>query len=160
MNAIKSASVVVCACCIVCSIIGLISPSGTMKKTVNLILGAFLICSMIIPLVGLSSALMTDFSVSDDFNVDTYPYNNDENYEQLILNETAENLVTAANDLLVGEGITAENIEISIKKSENNSIYISAINIYITKEDEYKAEKIKNIITRNMSKEPVIIVND
>lgn len=159
MNALKSASVVVCVCCIVCSIIGLISPQGTMRKILNLILGAFLICSMLIPLIGLSATFSKDLFVDNEFdNADLS--SSEQAYEQLVLNQTADNLVEAANDLLLSENIAAQNIEVGIKKSENNSIYISTINIYISDDDKYKTEKIKNIIARNMSKEPVIIINE
>ena len=130
-----------------------------MRKILNLILGAFLICSMLIPLIGLSATFSKDLFVDNEFdNVDLS--SSEQAYEQLVLNQTADNLVNAANDLLLSENIAAQNIEIGIKKSENNSIYISTINIYISDDDKYKTEKIKNIIARNMSKEPVIIINE
>jgi hypothetical protein len=81
-------------------------------------------------------------------------------YEEEVLNKTAENLVVVANDLLISENIVAENIEVAIKKSDNNSIYISTINIYINETNSVKTETIKRIIERNMSKEPVVIVNE
>lgn len=157
MNALKSASVIACVCCIACSIISLIAPLGRMKKTVNLILGLFMICSMIVPVVGLFS------TEKPKVNIDDYAYesgNYEYDYEELVLNETADNLVRAANDLLLAENITVDNIEIGIKKSDNNSIYISRIIIYINKEFETKVDKIKNVISINMSKEPVVIVSE
>ena len=101
---------------------------------------------MLIPLIGLSATFSKDLFVDNEFdNVDLS--SSEQAYEQLVLNQTADNLVNAANDLLLSENIAAQNIEIGIKKSENNSIYISTINIYISDDD-------------NMSKEPVIIINE
>lgn len=157
MNALRSASVIACVCCIACSVVSLIAPLGRLRKTVNLILGLFLICSMLIPFAGLFT---TDIP---DFNIDEQYYDasiSEKEYEKLILNATADNLVVAANDLLISENITAENIEIGIKKSDNNSIYISRIYIYISKDSESKIDDIKRIISTNMSKEPVVIVSE
>ena len=112
---------------------------------------------MLIPFAGLFT---TDIP---DFNIDEQYYDasiSEKEYEKLILNATADNLVVAANDLLISENITAENIEIGIKKSDNNSIYISRIYIYISKDSESKIDDIKRIISTNMSKEPVVIVSE
>lgn len=158
MSSLKSFAVTVCVCCIACSIIGIIAPSGRMKKILNLVLGAFLAVSMIIPFIGLSDSFSKDmyFETSEFLSADI----DEKEYEKLVLNKTADNLVLAANDLLLSEDIKVDNIEIGIKKSDTNSIYISKINIYISDKEKDKAEKIKSIITRNMSKEPVIIISE
>lgn len=158
MSSLKAVAVTVCVCCIACSIIGIIAPNGRMKKILNLVLGAFLTVSMIIPLIGLSSSFSKDMYV--DTSEFVSPDIDEKEYEKMILNKTADNLVLAANYLLLSEDVTVDNIEIGIKKSDTNSIYISKINIYINDVDKDKAEQIKSIITRNMSKEPVIIISD
>lgn len=157
MNALKLTSIIACVCCIACSIISLIAPLGRMKKTVNLVLGLFWICSMLVPVVGLLS------TENPEINIDDYVYDSsysEADYEKLVLNETADNLVIATNNLLLAENIAVENIEIGIKKSDTNSIYISRINIYINNDLESEVEKIKRIISTNMSKEPVVIVSE
>lgn len=155
MNALKSASMIACVCCIACSVVSLITPMGRMRKTVNLILGLFIICSMLIPVVGLVTTKETEFSLEESVFENM---NSEEEYEKLVLNETADNLVKAANDLLLSENIEAENISIGIKRTESDSIYISRINIYINKDYENMVEDIKRIISINMSKEPVVII--
>lgn len=155
MNALKSASMIACVCCVACSVVSLITPMGRMRKTVNLILGLFIICSMLIPVVGLVTTKETEFSIEESVFENM---NSEEEYEKLVLNETADNLVKAANDLLLSENIEAENISIGIKRTESDSIYISRINIYINKDYENMVEDIKRIISINMSKEPVVII--
>ena len=158
MNTLSGISVTACACCIACSVLSLLFPDGVMKKTLNLVMGAFLICSMLIPIIGSVQTM------SFDYESDTESVSVDEDYsriyEEEVLTQTAKNLVIVANDLLKSEGITPENIEVGIKKSDNNSIYISTIHIYINETDADKTENIKRIIERNMSKEPVVIVNE
>ena len=157
MNTLSGISITACSCCIACSVLSLLFPDGVMKKTLNLVMGAFLICSMLIPIIGSVQTM------SFDYESDTESVSVDEDYsriyEEEVLTQTAKNLVIVANDLLKSEGITPENIEVGIKKSDNNSIYISTIHIYINETDSDKTENIKRIIERNMSKEPVVIVN-
>ena len=121
-------------------------------------MGMFLLCSMAVPVVGLFSASTYEFKV-DDYNIE-YKSEDSSDYEKLVLNQTADNLVVAANDLLIANEIEADNIKVSIKKADNNSIYISSIYIYISKEYESKTEEIKSIIGSNMAKEPVVIVSE
>ena len=129
-----------------------------MKKTLNLILGMFLLCSMVVPLIGLFSttSYQLDF---DEYSMDVKQDSNSD-YESLVLTQTADNLVIAANDLLLSRYIEADNIRVGLKKTDDNSIYISSIYIYINKDYEDKAEEIKRIIGSNMSKEPVIIISE
>ena len=158
MNALRSASVVLCVCCVATSVISVLIPSGRMKKIINLVLGLFLICSMIIPIFGFIS------TASSDFNIEENPLNistpDEYLYEKEVLKRTADNLVLVANDMLSNENIECENIEIGLKKSDNNSIYISCINIYISNDMIEKTEDIKKIIRINMMKEPVVIVGE
>lgn len=129
-----------------------------MKKTLNLILGMFLLCSMVVPLIGLFSttSYQLDF---DEYSMDVKQDSNSD-YESLVLTQTADNLVIAANDLLLSRDIEADNIRVGLKKTDDNSIYISSIYIYINKDYEDEAEEIKRIIGSNMSKEPVIIISE
>ncbi|MBQ7133736.1 MAG: stage III sporulation protein AF [Ruminococcus sp.] len=157
MNALRSMSVIACVCCIACSLISIIAPLGKMRKIVNLVLGLFIICSMLIPLVGLFTTDIPDLNLEEQYSDLSL---NEKEYEKLILNETADNLVVAANELLLSENIQVDNIEIGIKKTDNNSIYISRINIYISKDLDSRADEIKRIISTNMSKEPVVIVSE
>lgn len=158
MTALKSCAVIACVCSIACSIVSIIAPSGRMKKTINLVLGMFLLCSMAVPVIGLFSVSSYEFD-ADEYIVESQSVDNFE-YEKIVLTTTAENLVKAANELLLSNDIKVENIEIGIKKSEDNSIYISSIYIYISKDLEYKTEEIKRIIGSNMSKEPVVIISE
>ena len=113
---------------------------------------------MIIPIIGLFDSFSADFEL--DESVAQYSDNTDNAYNQLVLSKTADNLVLAADNLLKNEGITADNIELALKKTDNDSIYISSVVIYISEQYSHRAQEITKIIASNMSKEPVIIVNE
>ena len=133
-------------------------PFTVTKKTVSFVMGAFMICSMLIPLIGAITSFSVDYEGSDE--IIDYNDNFDAQLEKEVLDKTAENLVIVTNDLLTSIGITPQDIKISIGKSDNNSIYISSIYIYITEQDSERSDYIKNHIARNMSMEPVVIVNE
>lgn len=154
MTTLESASMVICVCCIICSILSLIAPLGKMKKISGLVFGAFIIASMIMPIKGLCDSFSTDYGFFEQ-DIEVYDIS-DSDYDETVLKHTADNLVNAADNLLKNENIYASNIELSLKKTDNNSIYISYINIYITKDYLNRVQDIKNIIGTNMSKEPVI----
>ena len=158
MSALNTSAVTACVCCIACSVLSMLFPLSVTKKTVSLVMGAFMICSMLIPLIGVISSFKADYEDSDE--IVEYDVNYEAQFEKEVLTQTAENLVIVTNDLLSSEGIAPEDIKISIGKSDNNSIYISSIYIYITEQDREKTDYIKNLISRNMSKEPVVIVNE
>lgn len=157
MSSIQSASIIACICCIACSFISLVVPFGRMRKTVNLVLGLFVLCSMLIPIIGAFSTEKITFDI-DESTYTCSDYSTE--YEKDVLNKTADNLVVAANNLLSQENINVDNIAVGIKKSASGSIYISRINIYINKSLESDVDKIKSIISINMSKEPVVIVSE
>lgn len=157
MTSLNTAAVSICICCVICSILSLIFPNGTTEKIMNLLLGAFLVCSMLIPML----TFISSFSIESDVVENSFEYKDDYySYEKEVLSTTAKNLVVVTNDFLASENISANDIKISIKKSENNSIYISSIYIYISDEYKGRIDEIKRIVLRNMSKEPVVIVNE
>ena len=158
MTALYNTSVIVCVCCVVCSMLSMLAPFGRTKKIINLILGFFLISSMIVPLVSLFTENKFSLSLHSS-SPDSY-YTDEKEYEKMVLKKTADNLVLATNDLLSAENIKPDNIMITLKKSDNNSIYISKINIYISKAYKNRAEDILKIITANMCIEPEIILNE
>ena len=158
IQALKSSSIVISVCCIVCSMLSVIAPMGRMKKTVDIVLSVFLLSSMIIPIV--SVLLIDDTKIEISEQAVDMKQIDEQSYEELVLKQTADNLVDVTANILKTEGIEVENIILSLKKTDKNSIYISKIDIYINKAYEDKINKIKSIISSNMSKEPEIYVNE
>lgn len=155
MNTLNAAAMTLCVCCIVCSLLSMLIPQERTKKALNLVLSLFLICSLILPV----KSLLSDLDIEPDAEDAAVDFSfSQEDYNRVILKQTADNLVLCADDLLKAEGIEAENIRLSLKISEQGSIYVSNIIIYISKETEYRKQDIENIIYRNFSKEPKIII--
>lgn len=157
MDNINTFSVVVIVCCIACSIISLLLPTGRMNKVLSLVLSLFMLCSMIIPLISLVDFFKTDFEyIEPDAKLSSY----DKEYNDLVLKKTADNLVLCADELLRGQGINSSNIVVGLKISDNDSIYVSKIIIYITEEYREHTATITEIISNNFAKKPEIIINE
>ena len=160
MSELKNAGTIICICCVTCSIISLIVPDKRMNKTVNLVLGLFLICSMIIPIKGIVSTIKGEGVILQDYEFEQNVDEDIKDYQKAVMKETADNLVKVTDNLLKNEGIEADNIKLSLKLSDNNSIYVGRIIIYISKKYEDRLNDIEKIVYSNMSKEPEIIINE
>lgn len=146
---------VVCASSLICSLVStFVTDSGT-KKILNLILGTFIVCCMIVP--------VKNAFTSADVNLSQYqPYEelsstNDEAYSKAILTKTKSNLEQALSDILMQNGIAITDSEIILSQTDNNSIIISAISIYISEEYIYSTDKISQITYDNFGIEPSIM---
>ncbi|MBQ6153429.1 MAG: stage III sporulation protein AF [Ruminococcus sp.] len=157
MNTLNTAATTLCVCCIVCSLFSMLIPQERTKKTLNLVLSLFLICSLILPVKTLLSDISVDLEIEDA--VGDYSFTQ-EDYDRMVMKQTADNLVLCADNLLQNEGIKAENIRLSLKISEQGSIYVSNIIIYISEDLENRKQDIEAVIYRNFSKEPKIIVEE
>ena len=157
MNTLNLTAMTLCACCIVCSLLTLLIPQERMKKTLNLVLSLFLLCSLILPVQSLLSNIQMEYDVQE-FDQE-YSFSQEE-YHKAILQKAADNLVLCADNLLRKEGIEADNIRLSLKISEGESIYVSNIIIYISRDTENRKQDIESIIYRNFSKEPKIIIEE
>ena len=160
MSELKSVGTIICICCVACSIISLIVPDKRMNKTVNLVLGLFLICSMIVPIKGIVSTLKGEDMILHDYDFEQNIDEDVKEYQKAVMKETADNLVKVTDNLLKNEDIQADNIKLSLKLSDNNSIYVGRIIIYISKKYEDRLNDIQKIVYSNMSKEPEIIINE
>lgn len=157
MNTLSVAATVLCSCCIICSLLSLLIPQERMKKTLNLVLSLFLICSLILPVKALIADWNTEFEIeeySGDFSF------SEEDYQKAVMKETADQLVRCADHLLQNEEIKADNIRLSLKISQEGSIYVSNIIIYISRDTKDRKQDIESIIYRNFAKEPKIIVEE
>lgn len=128
--------------------------SGT-KKILNLILGAFIICSLIVPVknaVGEISTNIDEYSTSQELTSTS-----DEAYSNEVINLTQQNLEQTLKDMLKQNGIEINRSKIILALSDENSIIISYIGIYISKEYTQYTEQISEIVYDNFTVVPNIM---
>ena len=118
-------------------------------------LGAFIICSLIIPVKNAFA----------DFNLNLSQYESsdellasyDEAYEKQVVNQTKANLEKTLEQILEQNSIKINSCEIILSVKGDNSIIISSISIYISKEYTPYSDNISSITQQNFGVKPNVI---
>lgn len=149
-----SAAISVCACALICSVLSNIVSDGGTKKLVSLIMGAFVICSMISPVSSVISELkgsIPEYDIKNELSSTA-----DQAYSNAVVFQTQKNLEQALSDLLRQNGIEINRCKIILALTENNSIIISSISIYISKDSTQAVDSISEITKDSFSVMPSI----
>ena len=155
MNELLAVTSAICASALICTLVSNFVTDGSTKKIISLVLGAFIICSMIVPIKNavngfseeIAETQISDSAVSTD----------DEAYSREILKQTRKNLESSLKDLLLQNGVEINSCEIILALTDDNSIIISSVRIYISKEYTQYSDLISEITFQNFSVQPNII---
>lgn len=155
MNEILAVTSAICASTLICTLVSNFVTDGSTKKIICLVLGAFIICSMIVPIKNAVNGFSEEIAETDisDLAVST----DDEAYSREILKQTRKNLESALKDLLLQNGVEINSCEIILAVTDDNSIIISSVSIYISKEYTQYSNLISEVTFQNFSVQPNII---
>lgn len=155
MNEILVVTSAICASALICTLVSNFITDGGTKKIISLVLGAFIICSMVVPIKSAVNGFNKEISETKipDAPVST----DDEAYGREILKQTRKNLESALRDLLRQNGVEINSCEIILAVTDDNSIIISSVSIYIYKEYTQYTDLISEITFQNFSVQPNII---
>lgn len=155
MNEILVVTSAICASALICTLVSNFITDGGTKKIISLVLGAFIICSMVVPIKSAVNGFNKEIAETKipDAPVST----DDEAYGREILKQTRKNLESALRDLLLQNGVEINSCEIILSVTDDNSIIISSVSIYIYKEYTQYTELISEITVQNFSVQPNII---
>lgn len=154
MNEISAVTIAICASALICTLVmNFVSDGGT-RKIINIVLGAFVICSMIIPVKNLVTGISN--SPAEITAPEELTSTADEAYSKQIVSQTRANLESAMKSLLQQNNIEISSCEIILSLTDENSIIISSISIYINQEYTQYADTIDEIVFQNFSVHPNI----
>ncbi len=154
MNTVNSTAMILCTCVVACVVIRMLLPDGRTKKTMNLIITAFLIIVMIAPVKNL-------FASAENFTVSTPDEAAImEEYNDKVLTTTEENLKKSLISVLRQNNIYADNVEVSLRTDSENGILIDCIYIYINSDEVKDQSKIVSIVQENYNITPQIIYSE
>lgn len=155
MNEILAVTSAICASALICTLVSNFVTDGSTKKIISLVLGAFIICSMIVPIKNAVNGFSDEIAETDisDLAVST----DDEVYSREILKQTRKNLESALKDLLLQNGVEINSCEIILALTDDDSIIISTVSIYISKEYTQYSDLISEVTFQNFSVQPNII---
>lgn len=155
MKSLFSVVIVICAASLICTLISTFITDGSTKKIVNLVLGAFIVCSLISPVM--SAFLSVDVNLSEYETSDSIISSNDEAYSNEVLKQTQTNLENSAKDILLQNGISINSCKIILANEDENRIIISSVSIYINKENSGHSQRIQEIIKDNFGINPNVV---
>lgn len=155
MNSLFSVVIVICAASLICTLVSTFITDGSTKKIVNLVLGAFIVCSLISPAMSAFSSV--DVNLSEYEPSDSIISSNDEAYSNEILNQTQKNLENSAKDILLQNGLSINSCKIILANEDENRIIISSVSIYINKENSGHIQRIQEIIKDNFGINPNVV---
>ena len=155
MNELLAVTSAISASALICTLVSNFVTDGSTKKIISLVLGAFIICSMIVPIKNAVNGFSEEIAETDisDLAVST----DDEAYSREILKQTRINLESALKDLLLQNGVEINSCEIILAVTDDNSIIISSVSIYISKEYTQYSDLISEVTFQNFSVQPNII---
>lgn len=134
MNSVAVVAAIICVSALVCSFVSIAVPQGSTKKVMNIVLGVFILCTMIIPIKNVVENFSLEISVAD--SAEDLTASADEAYNNAVISETKSILESNLKSVLCQKNINIEDAEINLSVDENGGIYIDSICIYILKKDE------------------------
>lgn len=155
MSGIYSVIITACAAALICSIVSnFISDSGT-KKILNLVLGAFAVCSMLAPI----GSAIADFDpkLEKYQTYDELTATSDEAIQDRLLSETCSQLEQTLASIFEQNGIIPNKTEVILAESADNSIIISQVSIYINQDTVQNTDLITELTMQNFGIVPNII---
>ena len=155
MKELLTVAVVICSSTLICTILSNFITDGSTKKIISLVLGTFIICSLIIPVKNAVNGFNVNVSEHEEQNLQSAT--DDEVYSKEVIKQTKANLEQTLSDFLLQNGVQTKKCEIILSVTEENSIIISSVSIYINKEDIQYTDLISEITMQNFTVMPSII---
>ena len=156
MSALSSIGYLMCAVSIAAAVLSSLVPQKRTRKLLSFVLGLFMLSAA-------AGAVISGTESGDlklpEFSAEDIPAYSEDDMNDAVAQKTADNLVSALNELLLNEGIQADDIKLDLKITDEGRIYVSRVIIYINEAGAGSAAKIRSIVYGNLSKEPEIYVS-
>lgn len=159
MNTIKEWSALLCVTAIICTLIEFLIPPGKIEKTLNMVLGTFMVCAFIMPLSTLKSNLHS--SLENIFsNTPTLSQKNTrENLNNQVFEESKKNIETIVMRYLKNMKIIPEKVEVLMDINKDNCIVMIRCKIYVSKNYENLKDSIISSVEKDLNIKTEVIVN-
>lgn len=132
MEGIKAWACVLCVVAVGCAMLQMLAPKDGLGRIFRLIIAAFFLCCMLAPLLSLRDI--------PQLNLDLLPESVSADLLQQRVNEQLTRqmnaaLLQVANQTLNGYGIEVQKVEVNTDTSENGSIYIKQVILFLDKQN-------------------------
>lgn len=143
-----------CISLVLCALVRMFAPSGATSKILSVVIGMFMLCSMISPVC----SLVKNFNMDEGEVFDERIAKNlAASYDNEVLTRTTNYINEYANSILESISVKPDNIKTVVAVSESKGIYIKEISIYINKTDVQKSDEIVRMLEDSLGCKPQII---
>lgn len=154
-----SESVYICAaslCCtlIICSLLRILSPSGSTQKIMSVVISVFSLCCLASPFYELSKNINT-LNLESEIN-NTYIGKFDTEYDCKVVETTAEYINEYINSLLKSCAVDDSDIETVLSTDNSRGIYIKEVNIYLNGSENINIKEISELVSSAIGVKPNI----
>lgn len=151
MDTVRQWALTVCVCAVVGAIVCMLSPKGTMGKSVKVSVSLFMLIALLSPFTkGI------DFS---DFVVEPLPENNSSDISETITEEMTIALETKITEILARYGIKAESIDIDISIDSENNMTVERLKIFVSDTDSEALENARRAVKDEIGADVIAEVN-
>lgn len=153
MDSIKAWAAALCIAAIVCAVLQMLAPREGTGKVFKLILSAFFLCCLIMPLLKAGSLTRLDISsLPGEVQAELL----DDQVNQQLMRQVQTTVEQLARTTLESSGVEAEKIEVKTDTSEEGSIYIQQVTVTLDKQSKPKALAAREVLEKQLGVSVVI----
>lgn len=155
MSGLATVGVTVCACTVIAALLSHFVTDGGTKRLLYLVMGAFLVCSMLAPVSRAIKGITADLSAVPQQEEECGKAQED--YRAQVLAQTKENLESALRDILAQNGISVLKTEAELALADENRVVISNILVTISSENASDEAEIARITELHFGVRPQVV---
>ena len=156
MGTIKSWSLTICLVSIICTLFEILFPQGKMEKIFQIVLGVFMLCSILVPLKNTFKNINFDAKKTENFIKEQDKLKS--TIEEQLKSATQKNLRPTIEKLLKTHGTKSEKVNIIMDTAPDNCISIKKIEVFLPKGDENKKDAIKKDLEKTLELKIDVVV--
>lgn len=153
MDSIKAWAAALCIAAIVCAVLQMLAPKEGTGRVFKLILSAFFLCCLIMPLLKAGSLSRLDISfLPGEVQAELL----EDRVNQQLVSQVQATVERLTETVLDSSGVKAEKIEVKTDTSEEGSIYIQQVTITLDKQSKPKALAAREVLEKQLGVSVVI----
>lgn len=147
MDGIQGWAAALCVAAIGCALMQMLAPKDGLGRIFKLMLGAFFLCCMGMPLLQMGSITSLDVgSLPSDVTNELLQ----EKVDVQLRRQVESAVVKLAETALANRDVEAEKIAVTMDTSEDGGIYIQQVTIYLDKQNKPKALAVQQVLEQQL----------
>ncbi len=137
MDGVRQWALGICLTVLVNAVVQYLIPSGSMEKMLRLVLGAFVLCGILVPLVQVLPNI--EWEVEDIPAAYEQAGDFTESVDQQVLSQAEQNIRILVAQELQKRGVACENIAVFMDRNEDGSIRMDKVVVTLGKDGQNQA---------------------